>query len=191
MTQPPSSAKPPQQSRASLRKTLLNQRRQTEALVRQQWDQQITDRVINWCQQERPASLGVFWPIRAEPDLRQCYQQLQDMGIQLALPIVIAQHQPLVFVRWQPGDLMGTDEHGIPVPAQRDLVMRPQALLIPCVGFNSARYRLGYGGGYYDRTLADSPRPMTIGIAYHQGLSEFTAEAHDVAMAYIFTECAA
>jgi 5-formyltetrahydrofolate cyclo-ligase len=188
MTQPPPSVKPPPTSRASLRKILLDQRRDTETTLRQQWDKQITERLVDWCRQTHPASLGVFWPIQAEPDLRSCYPQLHEMGIQLALPVVINKAEPLIFLQWTPGDLMCQDDYGIPVPAQRERVIQPLALVIPCVGFNADRYRLGYGGGYYDRTLAMLPRPLAIGIAYRQGQSEFAAEAHDVAMDHIFTE---
>jgi 5-formyltetrahydrofolate cyclo-ligase len=61
-------------------------------------------------------------------------------------------------------------------------------LLIPCVGFNTARFRLGYGGGFYDRTLALSPRPFALGIAYQLSRAEFAAQAHDVAMDTVLTE---
>ena len=188
MTQPSTSAKPAQQSRAVTRKILLERRRQTDAGQRQQWDTQIIERLLEWCRQQRPASLGVFWPIQTEPDLRHCYPQLHALGIQLALPVVLNKAQPLTFLQWAPGDPMCTDEHGIPVPAQREHVVHPEALLIPCVGFNRNNYRMGYGGGYYDRTLAVTPRPVAIGVAYSQAQSEFMTEAHDVPMDNIFTE---
>ena len=61
-------------------------------------------------------------------------------------------------------------------------------LLIPCLGFNANNYRLGYGGGYYDRTLALAPKPFTLGIAYQQGQVNFIAEEHDLPMDLIVTE---
>ena len=188
MTQPSTSAKPLPPSRAALRKILLEQRRQTGAAQRHEWDGRIIEQLLDWCRQQRPASLGLFWPVQAEPDLRSCYPQLHDMGIQLALPVVLSKAQPLTFMQWAPGDLMSKDEHGIPVPAQRERMVHPQALLIPCVGYNRKNYRLGYGGGYYDRTLALTPRPLAIGVAYAQGQAEFPAEAHDVPMDNILTE---
>lgn len=194
MTQPSLSVKPPPvrvaspESRAQLRQRLLDQRRGTDTQQRQQWDQEIGARLLSWCQQERPASLGIYWPIQSEPDLRNIYPQLQQMGIQLALPLVTGKSQPLVFLQWSPGHPMSKDSYGIPVPEQRHFTLRPEALLIPCVGFNEKNYRLGYGGGYYDRTLAIPPRPLAIGIAHHQAQSEFAAEAHDVPMDLIFTE---
>lgn len=188
MTQPHSSAKPVQHSRATLRKILLEQRRNTDLTQRQQWDAAIGRHLLAWCRQHHPASLGVFWPIQAEPDLRSTYPLLQQMGIQLALPLVISKAQPLLFLAWQPGDAMGTDHHGIPVPAQREHILQPEVVLIPCLGVNSAQFRMGYGGGFYDRTLAMLPRPQAIGIAYHQAQTEFAAESHDVAMDLILTE---
>lgn len=188
MTQPSPGAKPPPTTRTHLRKILLDQRRNAVAAQRQLWDEQITAKVIDWCRQQRPVSLGVYWPIQAEPDLRCCYPTLQELGIQLALPLVQNKAQALTFLAWAPGDNMATDEYGIPVPAQRQRIIQPAALLIPCVGFNTYNYRLGYGGGYYDRTLSITPRPLAIGIAYRQGQADFAAQAHDLAMDLIITD---
>lgn len=188
MTQPSPGAKPPPQPRAHLRRTLLDQRRNTLAPQRQLWDEKIAVKVIEWCRQQKPVSLGIFWPIQAEPDLLCCYPKLKELGIQLALPWVQNKAQALTFLAWGPGDNLVTDEYGILVPAQREHIIQPVALLIPCVGFNVSNYRLGYGGGYYDRTLSKAPRPQAIGIAYHQGLLDFAAQAHDLPMDLIITE---
>jgi 5-formyltetrahydrofolate cyclo-ligase len=74
------------------------------------------------------------------------------------------------------------------VPSPPQVIVQPQALLIPCVGFNRQRMRLGYGGGYYDRTLAASPRPLAIGIAYRGSLATFAADPYDIALDAIITE---
>ncbi|MCX7217771.1 MAG: 5-formyltetrahydrofolate cyclo-ligase, partial [Burkholderiales bacterium] len=126
-------------SRPALRKSLLALRRNTAPTMRQQWDSAIANHLLRWCSQYRPASLGLFWPIQAEPDLREIYPELQKMGIQLALPLVQAKQQPLLFLEWQSGDAMDTDEYGIPVPQQRERSLKPEVLLIPCVGFNSEK----------------------------------------------------
>lgn len=188
MTQPHSSAKPTTPDRSTLRKTLLSLRRNADAAQRRQWDKAIGAQLLDWCQQHRPTSLGVFWPIQGEPDLLACYPLLQQLGIQLALPLVQAKAAPLLFLQWSPGQPMDTDEYGIPVPSQRERIIEPEVLLIPCVGFNAARFRLGYGGGFYDRTLARTPRPLTLGIAYQLAQTEFAQDAHDVAMDRILTE---
>ena len=188
MTQPSPSAKPQQQGRAHLRKSLLDQRGITDTQQRQVWDEIIASRVVDWCQKQKPAILGVFWPIQAEPDLLSCYPKLQNLGIQLALPLVQNKAQALTFLSWTPGDSLGLDAYGIPVPTQRDRIVKPTALLIPCVGFTINNFRLGYGGGYYDRTLTTTPRPYALGIAYYQGLANFSPEAHDLPMDLIITE---
>lgn len=192
MTQPNSGAHQPlsdsARSRAELRKSLLEQRRALAPGLRQAWDAQIARKLQEWCGRHQPASLGVYWPIQAEPDLHACYRQLSDAGIQLALPLVAARNMPLSFLSWRPGDPMQRDEHGIPVPAQGEHLLQPTALLIPCVGFNADNYRLGYGGGYYDRTLALAPRPFTLGIAYSALGAAFPPGEHDVALDLILTE---
>jgi 5-formyltetrahydrofolate cyclo-ligase len=135
-----------------------------------------------------PASIGVYWPLKGEPDLSAAYAALAAGGVQLALPVVIARDAALGFAEWTPGEAMLTDPMGVAVPAQRRMVARPPALLVPCLGFNAQRYRLGYGGGFYDRTLAALPRPLTVGVAYASDLAQFASAAHDVALDLILTE---
>ncbi|WP_230412397.1 5-formyltetrahydrofolate cyclo-ligase [Undibacterium hunanense] len=192
MTQPKASAHPMHTeaafSRQDLRKSLLQKRRDITMNVRQQWDRELGEKLLQYCRQQQITSLAVYWPIRGEPDLQATYAALSDAGVQLALPLVLVRQQPLQFLSWQPGDTMLADEYGIPVPAQRTQWMQPAALLIPCVGFNAGRYRLGYGGGYYDRTLEKTPRPLTIGIAYQCMQADFTADIHDIPMDIILTE---
>lgn len=158
------------------------------AEVRRHWDLQLQQHLLAWCEQHRPASLAVYSPIQAEPDLRACYAQLSKMGIQLALPWVVEKHTPLRFLAWQEGDAMALDEYGIPLPAQRERLLSPAALLMPCVGFNVQGYRLGYGGGYYDRTLAGLPACIALGVAYQCAASDFVAGVHDIPMHHLLTE---
>ena len=176
------------QTRHVLRKELLTRRRQTPAEVRQQWDQLLMSGVLAWCRQHQPRSVGVYWPIHAEPDLRACYSPMTQMGIQLALPWVVEKNMPLRFLAWQEGDVMARDDYGIPLPAQREHLIVPYVLLIPCVGFSEGGYRLGYGGGYYDRTLALHLRCHAVGIAYQFALTEFNRGLHDRRLHEILTE---
>jgi 5-formyltetrahydrofolate cyclo-ligase len=137
----------------------------------------------------------VYWPIRGEPDLRPLYAALQARGVQLALPVVAdagenaeeGNGSPLRFVAWNPGEAMREDRFGAAAPV-RQTALLPAALLIPCVGFNLLRVRLGYGGGFYDRMLAQTPRPMTLGVAYDCTAAQFDGEAHDIALDAIVTE---
>ncbi|MDB5776706.1 MAG: 5-formyltetrahydrofolate cyclo-ligase [Herbaspirillum sp.] len=143
--------------------------------------------VIRWWEVNRPATIGVYWPIRSEPDLRDAYRTLAERGVRLALPVVRDECQPLHFLAWTPGDAIREDRFGVAIPAAEQSVA-PDALLIPCVGFNPMCMRLGYGGGFYDRTLALSPRPLTLGIAYDCGAAEFDGQPHDIALDMVLTE---
>lgn len=181
----------PNPDKALLRPVLLAARRAIAADSRRDWDLELGRRVIawvaSWRQTQPDGVLGVYWPIRGEPDLRPAYAELAASGVPLALPIVVDNHSPLRFVAWTPGDSMVKDSFGVAVPAS-DMSAAPSALLIPCVGFNRGKLRLGYGGGFYDRTLALAPRPQAIGIAYSCGLAEFEGAAHDIALDAIITE---
>lgn len=143
--------------------------------------------LLNWLRQHPVASLGVFHPIRQEPDLQFAYNALHAEGVHLSLPKIRDKDAPLEFIPWVPGDELVRDVLGTSVPPRGDPV-RPQALLIPCLGFNDERIRLGYGGGFYDRTLAQSPRPLAIGVAYAEGRVDFTSQTHDIALDVILTE---
>jgi 5-formyltetrahydrofolate cyclo-ligase len=112
-------------------------------------------------------TLAVFNPIRREPDLATIYQPLQQLGYQLALPMVVKRNAPLQFLAWQPGMRLVPDAAGIGVPAKTasNQYITPTLLVIPCVGFDRRGYRLGYGGGYYDRTLAQL-QANTVGVGF-------------------------
>jgi len=147
----------------------------------------ICSRLLDWLQRNPVASLGVYHPIRQEPDLHPAYNALAAQGVHLSLPIIRGKEAPLEFVRWTPGETLVKDAMGTSAPAHGETT-HPQALLIPCLGFNTARLRLGYGGGFYDRTLAQDPRPLAIGIAYAEALAEFSGQPHDIALDLILTD---
>lgn len=137
-----------------------------------------------------PCSVGFYWPIRGEPDLRPFIASLLERGFTCALPVVVEKNAPVEFHRYAAGTkLTRQSVWGIPIPAARDPV-RPDVLLVPLVGWDPACYRLGYGGGYYDRTLASlSPRPFAIGVGYELGrLETIHPQPHDIPMDVIVTE---
>jgi 5-formyltetrahydrofolate cyclo-ligase len=107
----------------------------------------------------------------------------------IGLPVVDKVHKTLTFYAWYPGCPMEEDAYGIPKPKDTEVVV-PSLLFVPCVGFGPGGYRLGYGGGFYDRTLASlQPKPVTVGLAYaHAYVPSFEPEPHDVPLAAILTE---
>ena len=171
-----------------MRPALLAARRALPEATRSSWDAAIAQRLLAWCANENIADIGVYWPLHGEPDLHAAYAQLAARGVALSLPVVLEKHAPLAFASWTPGEPMVKDGMGVAVPAGLRLRSAPAALLVPCLGFNLARYRLGYGGGYYDRTLAHAPRPLTLGIAYGCLQAEFASGPYDIALDHIVTE---
>ncbi len=174
--------------KASLRKALLATRRALPAATRAQWDGAIAQRLLDCCANENISALAVYWPLHGEPDLHAAYLALAARGVALSLPVVLEKHAPLAFASWTPGEPMVKDGMGVAVPARLRLIPAPPALLVPCLGFNAERYRLGYGGGYYDRTLAHAPRPRTLGIAYGCLQAQFASGPYDIALDHIVTE---
>jgi len=137
-----------------------------------------------------PCRVGFYWPIRGEPDMRPFVRSLLEKGFEAALPVVVERNAPIEFYRWTAETKLTRQEvWGIPIPAVRDVVV-PDVLLVPLVGFDDAAYRLGYGGGYYDRTLATFVRkPRAIGLGYELArLETIYPQPHDIPMDIIVTE---
>ncbi len=139
------------------------------------------------------AVIGAYWPIRGEFDpLPVLGEWLAAVpGRVVGLPVIDPVTDAMTFHAWWPGCPMAPDRHGIPAPDGTPRV-EPDLLLVPCVGFGRGGLRLGYGGGYYDRTLgamAPGERPATLGIAFAHGhLPELAGHAHDVPLDAILTE---
>ncbi|WMT72066.1 5-formyltetrahydrofolate cyclo-ligase [Bradyrhizobium sp. Ash2021] len=130
-----------------------------------------------------------YWPFRGEPDLRGWLERLESRGGRCALPVVIETKAPLVFRIWGRGEKLERGVWDIPVPAAGKEVS-PDVMIAPIVGYDRDAYRLGYGGGYFDRTLAATPkRPLIIGVGYSQAaMPTIYPELHDIPMDKIVTE---
>lgn len=135
------------------------------------------------------ATVAFCWPMRGEYDARPLADALRGRGAATALPVVVAPRQPLVFREWHPGVALASGPLGIPYPASSDAVV-PTVVLVPLNGWDEAGHRLGYGGGYFDRTLAGGPtRPIAIGVGYELGrLPTIRPQTWDVPMDWIVTE---
>ncbi|WP_371434776.1 5-formyltetrahydrofolate cyclo-ligase [Polaromonas sp.] len=155
--------------------------------------------------------IGAYWPIKGEFDPLPALYRWQEDAIlsedsqsknapageswaqlatesiasrsprKIGLPVVDKVHKTLTFHAWYPGCPMEEDAYGIPKPKGTELIV-PTLLFVPCVGYGPGGYRLGYGGGFYDRTLATlQPRPVTVGLGYTNGwLPDMEPEAHDI-----------
>lgn len=173
------------------RQRLLALRKAQPADVRNAASRAIGGHLLAWMARHgtcSPPTLAVYWPIRGEPDLQESYLELARRGVQLALPVVVAADAPLAFATWQPGQPMAQDSFGVAIPAEPRTVVVPDTILIPCVGVSPHYYRLGYGGGMYDRTLAQWPAASTVGIAFDCARAQFAIEAHDIRLQYLITE---
>lgn len=129
------------------------------------------------------------WPIRNEYDARHLIRRLRADGATSALPVVQAPRAPLLFREWHPGVRLEHGPLGIPYPPDSEPIV-PEAVLLPMNGWDAQGYRLGYGGGYFDRTLAAlATKPLVIGISYEQARIEtIWPQPWDVPMDFIVTE---
>jgi 5-formyltetrahydrofolate cyclo-ligase len=144
-----------------------------------------------WLVTRDELAIGAYWPIKGEFDALPALYRWSEVDEQrvIGLPVVNPQSKQLAFHIWYPGCAMEEDAYGIPKPKDT-LVFQPQLLLVPCVGYGPGGLRLGYGGGFYDRTLAAvTPRPLTVGVGYSHGYVPWLeAEAHDVPLDVILNE---
>jgi 5,10-methenyltetrahydrofolate synthetase len=125
--------------------------------------------------------VSVYWPFRGEPDLRSWMTATCEKGAQVALPVVVGKGQPLQFRAWHPAARLERGVWNIPLPADGPIVV-PTIVIAPLVGFDGDGYRLGYGGGFFDRTLAAlDPKPMSIGVGHPLGaLKTIYPQWHDI-----------
>ena len=135
------------------------------------------------------SKLALCWPIRGEYDARHLARTLRERGALTALPVVVAPRQPLVFREWHPGVRLEKGPLDIPYPVGSAEVV-PNAVLLPMNGWDGAGYRLGYGGGFFDRTLAALARkPAVIGVTYEMArIDTIHPQAWDIPVDWVVTE---
>ncbi len=129
------------------------------------------------------------WPIKNEYDARYLARTLRGLGSLTALPVVVAPKAPLAFREWHPGVELAKGALDIPYPVgSREIV--PEAVLLPMNGWDPKGYRLGYGAGFFDRTLASlAAKPVVIGVSYEQArLDTIHPQPWDIPVDYLVTE---
>ena len=122
---------------------------------------------------ETPAVVSGFWPIKEEIDIRPLMIELFNAGCQIALPVVQGRGKPLLFRAWRPGDPLEAGVFGTLQPSARREALEPDALIVPMLACDEQGWRLGYGGGFYDRTLAGlrARRNVTaVGVGFNAQL---------------------
>jgi 5-formyltetrahydrofolate cyclo-ligase len=145
--------------------------------------------VLRQCPPPPGALVAGFWPMGDEIDIRPLMRRLEAAGHALALPVTTPRGQPLVFRRWRFGAPLVPGRFGTSVPPEEAGMVTPDALLVPLLAFDAAGLRLGYGGGYYDRTLAALPGVWALGVAFAgQQVAKVPAGMHDVPLHGIATE---
>lgn len=142
-----------------------------------------------------PAVVSAYWPMRGELDTRPAMATLAGLGHSVCLPVTVAPHSPLRFRAWAPGQRLVPGGFGTQVPSPEEEELTPSVLLVPLVGFDDEGYRLGYGGGFYDRTLAQlraAGPALAIGLGYAaQRVGRLPREATDQRLDWIVTELGA
>lgn len=175
--------------RAALRRDSLAARLALDAASHAALSARIEARLRTLLTSLQSQTLAFCAPVRGEFDARPLATELLGRGWQAAMPVVVAPTSPMVFRAWSPEAAMDIDRHGIPIPADGPEV-RPDIVLLPLVAFDAQCFRLGYGGGYFDRTLAALvPRPQAIGVGFELGrVADIRPQAHDQRLDAVVTE---
>ena len=175
--------------RKATRRALIARRRELSRRDKLRCDRAIIAAVEELSPRFADRCVGFYWPLNGEVDLLSFMRRFVGTTTEAALPVVMEKEQPLEFWRWTPRTkLCARGLWNIPSPTER-ILMNPDVLLVPLVGFDEEGYRLGYGTGFYDRTLAAAPRPLTVGIGYEMArLRSIYPQRHDVPMDLIVTE---
>jgi 5,10-methenyltetrahydrofolate synthetase len=175
--------------RKAERAALIARRMAVPAAEHAQWSARIESGLRAGFSLLEGMTVGFCWPFQGEFDARPFVRDLRRRGARAALPVVVARGTPLEFREWWPGVAMINGVYGLPVP-DGTAVLTPDALLIPALGIGAEGDRLGYGGGYFDRTLvALHPKPLAVALAFELSRIPTTVpQPHDVLMDFVVTE---
>ena len=181
-------------TKSALRRALLQDRDAAMAAHASTARLAIRDRYLAAFDPPAGTVVSAFWPMAGELDLRPLLAALHDRGCVCGLPVVVGRNVPLVFRSWEPGVALVTSRFGIAEPAPDRPAVRPRHALVPLLAFDDEGYRLGYGGGFYDRTLAmlrgDGAGPLVaIGVGLEaQRRQALPREPFDARLDWLVTE---
>ena len=176
--------------RKAERTRLIAARLALSAKVRRRHETRIVENLANAVGNVEGRVVAAYWPFRGEPNLLPFLESVESRGGRCALPVVTARGKPLAFHRWSPGAPLKPSVWKIPVPLDNAEIVVPDVVIAPVVGFDPGCHRLGYGGGFYDRTLSARPndlRSFGVGFALAAVPSIFP-QWHDIPMGMIVTE---
>ncbi|MGH8750618.1 MAG: 5-formyltetrahydrofolate cyclo-ligase [Burkholderiales bacterium] len=175
--------------RKRMRAELVAKRQAVNAEERMRWNAALSIHLERAFPNLARGVVAFCWPHQGEFDARFLIKKLRTRGAAAALPVVIAPRTPLIFRQWHPGVKMANGALDIPYPAESGEVV-PDTVLLPMNGFDEQGFRLGYGGGFFDRTLASLPKkPLVIGVTYELArLATIHPQPYDIPMDYIATE---
>jgi 5-formyltetrahydrofolate cyclo-ligase len=175
--------------RKAQRAALIERRAGVDAALRRRWNERMTTLLEQGFPVLAGRVVAFCWPYKGEFDARFAVRHWRDHGATAALPEVVAKAQPLRFRKWWPGAPTTLGVYDIPVPAGTEVVV-PEAAVVPMNGFDGQGYRLGYGGAYFDRTLAAlDPRPLAIGVSFEFArLPTIFPQSYDIPMDFVVTE---
>ncbi len=138
------------------------------------------------------AAVSAYWPMGSELDVTPAMAALHGAGHPVGLPVMIGPARPLIFRLWQPGQVLQAADFGTSEPSAEAEEMIPSVLIVPLLAFDRQGYRLGYGGGFYDRTLAllrGRGPVLAVGAAFAaQEVAQVPREATDLPLDWIVTE---
>jgi 5,10-methenyltetrahydrofolate synthetase len=175
--------------RKAERAALVARRAAVSEAERKTWNDSITEHLLAAFEPPAESVVGFCWPYKGEFDARFAVRRWREQGALAALPEVVDKKGPLQFSKWWPGAPMRPGVYDIPVADGTEVVV-PDFAIVPMNGFDDQCFRLGYGGGYFDRTLsAVERRLIAVGVSYEMlRLPTIHPQQHDIPMDFVVTE---
>ncbi len=182
----------PPRDKAELRKTSLERRVEAHATAGPLAGDLVAGQFLEAIELAPGDVVAGYWPMRQEQDPVPLMKRLHAAGQAVALPVIEKPEKTLIFRTWEPGQVLEEAEFGTSQPAPEAVTLSPRVLLVPLLAFDDRGFRLGYGGGYYDRTIAalrQAGELLAIGIAYDaQKIERVPEDEFDQRLDWVVTE---